>query len=378
MADEDYQNVRMPMGDWDHVAEDSDNDDDIRRGENENMDDLGEDESDEDESDNNSDDDEVEDKEEEEEVNNEIVEKFIRTFHNCEYDKEFDALCLDRAVDRRPTAATRTQPTQASYNKPDNWRERNGIGLTKVKQQLQDCIDRLSYDNCFYLDLTHNSSGYQLSINEEPIVWHEPILDEYWNQLEAEIDRKKQQEIVTKIEHIKIENVEMKKECIALLVHIIVSGRATNSSGCVHFMNTNLCGEGIDVYLSKLVNVSAELCMLDLAHYWIDNMLSACCISRSLNLHACITWLQLGHCDLGSSPEMLSVILQSEVKNIFLGSNNIDSLGVVKIAQYLEGDPPMQHINLDSNRLNDNDIILILQALKRNTHLRHWTSRGII
>ena len=33
--------------------------------------------------------------------------------------------------------------------------------------------------------------------NEEPIVWHEPILDRYWDVLEAEIDLRRQQEIVT-------------------------------------------------------------------------------------------------------------------------------------------------------------------------------------
>ena len=39
---------------------------------------------------------------EEVKIDDEIVEKFICTFHNGEYDKEFDVLCLDRAVDRRP------------------------------------------------------------------------------------------------------------------------------------------------------------------------------------------------------------------------------------------------------------------------------------
>jgi hypothetical protein len=64
------------------------------------------------------------------------------------------------------------------------------------------------------------------------------------------------------------------------------------------------------------------------------------------------------------------VILQSDVEYINLENNNIDSLGAVKIAEYLEGDPPMQLINLDRNRLNDDDAILIAQALKRNTNLK--------
>jgi Ran GTPase-activating protein (RanGAP) involved in mRNA processing and transport len=77
----------------------------------------------------------------------------------------------------------------------------------------------------------------------------------------------------------------------------------------------------------------------------------------------------LTHCDLGSSPEILSVILQSDVEYINLDNNNIGSLGAVKIAEYLESDPPIQHINLESNRLNDNDAILISQALQTNMNL---------
>jgi hypothetical protein len=63
------------------------------------------------------------------------------------------------------------------------------------------------------------------------------------------------------------------------------------------------------------------------------------------------------------------IILQSDVKWINLDNNNIDSLGAVKIAEYLEGDPPIHRIDIDQNCLNDDDAILILQALKRNTNL---------
>jgi hypothetical protein len=64
------------------------------------------------------------------------------------------------------------------------------------------------------------------------------------------------------------------------------------------------------------------------------------------------------------------VIIQSDVSNIRLSSNNIDSLGAIRIAEYLESDPPIHSIDLARNRLNDDDITLISQALKRNTNLR--------
>jgi hypothetical protein len=78
---------------------------------------------------------------------------------------EFDnALSLDSSV------IPSTRPTQASYNKPDNWRERNRIGL----EQLRDLVilsstNYINTDKRFVLELRHNSIGHQLMMdNEEP------------------------------------------------------------------------------------------------------------------------------------------------------------------------------------------------------------------
>jgi len=298
---------------------------------------------------------------------------FIHAFNNGEYDDEFDnELGSDRSR-VIPSAHT----TQASYNKPDNWRERNRIGLENVIQRLKSCIDSVTRDNSFNLELTHNVNSLwdQLMDNEEPIVWHEPIVDEYWGRLEAEIDRRKRLDnVTTDIERITIMNIEMKEELLDALVDIFRSGRATNSIEHIDFDNVNLCEEGIRS-VSKLVEVSYQLCYLYLDHNRIDNMESARCLSRSLKSHTCIHTLHLTHCDLGSNPEILLVLLQSEIKYINLDNNNIDSLGVAKIAQYLESDPPIDRIDLDHNRLNDDDAIIISQALKRNTILRHLDLR---
>jgi hypothetical protein len=43
---------------------------------------------------------------------------------------------------------------------------------------------------------------------------------------------------------------------------------------------------------------------------------------------------------------------------------------VVKIAEYLESNPPVKNIFLEHNRLSDDDVILISQALKSNTSLK--------
>ena len=154
------------------------------------------------------------------------------------------------------------------------------------------------HDKNLHLRLIHNVGyGTPLTYGEEPIVWNEAILDEHWDQLE---DALSGNELVTNICGIKIENVEMTKDCLAALVAAF-SGRANSSSTYIQFHNANLCGEGI-VWLSKLVDVSSEMTTLYLLNNRIDNMESARCLSRSLKSHACIIYLHLNYCDLGSSP----------------------------------------------------------------------------
>ena len=138
---------------------------------------------DDDEDDDDKDDEDEEDSESDENIGSDdkdiisSIEKFIRNFHNGDYNKELDdKLIHDQSV--IPLA----QHTQTSYNKPDNWVERNRIGLEKVKEQLETCTYDLienrhtvSHYKSFECELTHNGR----MDNEAPIVWHEPILDRY-------------------------------------------------------------------------------------------------------------------------------------------------------------------------------------------------------
>jgi len=98
-------------------------------------------------------------------------------------------------------------------------------------------------------------------------------------------------------------------------------------------------------------------------------MNSAMRLSRALKPHPNMNELIMTHCDLGNDPDILSVILQSDVKVIDLSHNHIDSLGAVKISEYLESNPPVKFLKLDNNSFNDDDAILFSQALKSNTNL---------
>ena len=124
----------------------------------------------------------------------------------------------------------------------------------------------------------------------------------------------------------------MRKETVATLVASICG---FNPLQYIIFDNTNFCREGI-LSLSTLVKHS-DVRHLNLSHNSIGDMNSALCLSRVLKPHPRILSLYMGHCDLGNDTEILSVILQSDVKTIHLRHNNIDLLGAVKILEHLKG-----------------------------------------
>ena len=102
-------------------------------------------------------------------MKDEIVDKFIHNFHNGDYDVELD--------DRGTIIAAYS--TQASYDNDDNWQERNEIGLAFIMEtRMPYWIEELGWGGRLCLQHDHLDVN-----NEEPIVWHEPILDEYWEQI---------------------------------------------------------------------------------------------------------------------------------------------------------------------------------------------------
>jgi len=141
-----------------------------------------------------------------------------------------------------------------------------------------------------------------------------------------------------------------------------------NSIKRITFDTTNLNGEGM-ISLAKLVEQSSELNALDILHNPINDMNVALYMSRTLKCHPRIKNVDMSYCNLGNNPEILSVILQSDVHRLDLSHNNIDSLGAIKIANYLESNTSMFDLDLRCNRFNDDDAVILSQAIKTNTHL---------
>jgi hypothetical protein len=214
---------------------------------------------------------------------------------------------------------------------------------------------------------------------EEPVLSHDPSFDEYWKEFFTSLENA--DKAATKITNINISKIEMTKDVVDQLVRFLRG--QTSTLKFITFNNTNLCREGL-ISLSMLVEQCPALEMLDLSHNPIDDMNAANCLLRALRSHPRIRSLNLTYCNLGNNPEILSVILESEVKDIDFGNNSIDSLGAVGIVECIESNSHTERLYIGKNNLNDEDALAISRALKRNTTLtrlnlekNNFTSIGV-
>ena len=294
------------------------------------------------------------------------LKELALTFHTGQYDHE-----IEGALSSESSATTHAGDVQDI--RPTDWEERRAISTESLKLQLQEYTrivggGRTRTDvgvlSCFRL--TSSSTPRTLEHEEEHMVPHDPYIDSYWQDLFTAIVNATNENIA-QISSICIEKVEMKREIVAALVSSL-SGRAVCSIKSIKFVDTNLGREGV-ISLSTLMEQSVGLWTLNLSHNRIGDMNAALCLSRALKPHLSMDFLIMSHCDLGNDPDILSVILQSDVKHIVLSHNNIDSLGAIKISEYLEGNPPVKFLTLDDNYFNDDDAIFLSGALKKNTNL---------
>jgi len=301
-------------------------------------------------------DDEEDDGGEGNELKSEKLKQFMLSFCKGYYDDDIEE-ALGRSADHRLPTTIHAECIDL-YRKPADWMERNAIGLENVKAQLQEHTRSAEDGGEFNLYLNHNLTS---RIEEEPVVWHDPSIAPYWEQLTAALFHHHVNIHISG--RIWILNIEMQKESVAALARSLCDGRAINSISHVMFVNTNLCSDGV-VLVSILVEQSSRLNQLNISRNRIDDMNSAMHLSRTLKTHPNMKFLDMEQCDLGNDPDILAVILQSDVKGIILSHNNLDSLGMAKISEYLAGNPPVKYLVLDNNDFNDDDAFLISQALK--------------
>jgi hypothetical protein len=250
---------------------------------------------------------------------------------------------------------------------PAELEERRAIAVENLKLQLKGLAHEVDTGVLSLIYLLSNSTRVT-EIGppnvEEPVLSHDPSLETHWTEFFTALENSDKAIKITSIHFTKI---EMIKDVVDQFMRSL-SGQ-TSTLRSITFGHTNLCGEGL-LSLSTLVEQCPVLESLELSHIQIDDINVATCLSSALTSLPRTIYLQLPYCNIGNNPEILSVILQSEVRYINLSNNSIESLGVVKIAEYIERNLPTQHLYLGNNNLNDEDALVISRALKRNTNLR--------
>jgi hypothetical protein len=268
---------------------------------------------------------------------------------------------------------------------PAELEERRAIAVENLKLQLKALTNQADTGVLSHFYLMSNSTREReigapaIPPNvEEPVLSHDPLTEVHWKEFFTSLENADK---AIKITNISIRKIEMKKVIFDQLVRFLWG--QTSTLKFITFDQSNLCGEGL-LSLITLMEQCPVLHTLKLSHFPIDDINVATCLSRSLKSRTRIIYLHLPYCNLGNSPEILSVILQSEVRDIFLSNNNIDSLGVAKVAEYIESNSPTEHLYLGYNNLNDEDALVISRVLKRNTNLtelhleqNNFTSVGV-
>jgi hypothetical protein len=311
---------------------------------------------------------------------------------------------IDNAIaESQPESPYIPGAANLEYNKHTGWTNTNNMGIYNLESLLDEFTYEISRTNKEYnLDIVNDDDSGRPGLH--PVVWHEPdrtasapnwtsvSINVSWQKLYTALRKKMTTNRVTrsgtsleqcfKITKLSIDRVEMAKENIALMAQVC-GERSINAMKVIEFVNNNLCADGM-MSLAKLVEQSVDLETFIMIQNPINDMNAALSLSRVLKLHPSINQVAMSDCNLGNEPEILSVILQSDVESLEITANNINSLGAIKIAEYLESNTSMMCLHLYDNCLNDDDAVLISRALQENYKLvylsiywNNFTSVGV-
>ncbi len=140
---------------------------------------------------------------EEDEPRAKVLTQFMLTFRRGNYD-DYIENALGRVDDhsRITTIHLGIDPC----NRPADWMERNAIVLANLKMQMEQHTHSAEEGREYFgMDLAQEDD------HEEPVVWREPSINQYWEQLTT-ARRIRTGTVIC------IKKVEMPKEFIATLV----------------------------------------------------------------------------------------------------------------------------------------------------------------
>jgi len=211
------------------------------------------------------------------------------------------------------------------------------------------------------------ASGRSIHLGQSDIfLQHDDILLPHWkefaNALQLhELNRYK----------IKIQNVQLTSEVLDLLAPAL-KGKPLRE--LILERNGFANNEGI-MFSTECIKHNNELQHLDWINNQIDSTEDAMLLVDAIVSHPSVTKVSLDNCfgGISNSYEVVRPLFASDRtwEKLDLEGNNIRTRGGTEIPNYIASNPPLTHLYLTGNKLNDDDATLIARALKGNTNLKN-------
>jgi hypothetical protein len=167
-----------------------------------------------------------------------------------------------------------------------------------------------------------------------------------------------------------LENVQMNYDAM-LLIKDALMNKPFQALSFIERSIGNRGGMTADAIMD-VIDSNEHLRRLHLVNYRIDvgDIWRICAIVRNrsivhLNLHSCF--------EIGLGDEMMTSLLtvtDLKLKTLNMSNNGITSSAIKLLSDFLASNPLLEDLDLSYNSLNDNDAMLIANALRSNTSLR--------
>ena len=241
-----------------------------------------------------------------------------------------------------------------------HWRGFDEGYIEEIKSLLSD-IKR------YTCELRRGKVLEDINFGPDALLQHDNLLLPHWRELANALQL---YQYNGSIPELSITNIQLPSAVLDLLAPALKGKLLTG-----FVLDNNDFEEDAGVkFATKCIKSNNEL------HYfnWVSNQINdtedAKLLVASIINHPSIDKVQLENCLCGdvNSYELVRPLFASDKiwDLLDLERNNIITEGDTTIPDYITSNPPLNYLYLEGNKLNDEDAILIANALKKNTNLK--------
>jgi len=213
-------------------------------------------------------------------------------------------------------------------------------------------------------------STLYLGLDDEALLQHDDMLLPHWEELANALQLYNKEGGL----YLSITNIQLTSSVIYLLAPAL-KGKPINGLTLFNndFEDTH---KGIE-FIAECIKFNDKLKKFHWTGNQIDNQEDAHRLLKSIIDNPSIENVRLENClrrgDINSYHALCYLLARDKrCLEIDFDNNNINTGGNTNIQDYIASNPPLKSLLLSGNKLNDDDIILIAQALKCNTNLKHF------